>query len=246
MHALSALTVANVRSFVRDRAALFWTLAFPLIFIFLFGFIFQGSGGSSLDLAWVDEDGSAASSQLRVAFAASEGVGLTDVGARCRPRVDAGRRDRRGDRRTGGLRRGARGGGIRDRRTDTDRGLHRPVAPAAPGFGLPGGRERARHRQPRRPAAVGRPEPADRPDREPQLHQLLRPEHPGHVGHAGRGLRGGPAGRGSREGDPQAAVGHPASPLAAGRLQYRRCGCSSRSSRRSSSSGWGSPSSESR
>jgi ABC-2 type transport system permease protein len=80
MRALSALTIANVRSFVRDRAALFWTLAFPLIFIFLFGFIFQGSGGASLDLAWVDQDGSAASAQLRAAFAASKGVELTDDG----------------------------------------------------------------------------------------------------------------------------------------------------------------------
>ena len=57
MHALIALTLANIRSFVRDRAALFWTLAFPLIFIVLFGLIFQGSGGAGLTLAWVDEDG---------------------------------------------------------------------------------------------------------------------------------------------------------------------------------------------
>ncbi len=42
MHALLALTSANIRSYTRDRAALFWTLAFPLIFIFMFGFIFQG------------------------------------------------------------------------------------------------------------------------------------------------------------------------------------------------------------
>jgi ABC-2 type transport system permease protein len=80
MRALRALTIANIRSFVRDRAALFWTLAFPLIFIFLFGFIFQGSGGANLDLAWVDEDGSASSIQLRAAFDAAEGVELTDQG----------------------------------------------------------------------------------------------------------------------------------------------------------------------
>ena len=81
MRALRALTIANVRSFVRDRAALFWTLAFPLIFIFLFGFIFQGSGGAGLDIAWVDEDGgSTASTQLRTAFAAADGVELTDAG----------------------------------------------------------------------------------------------------------------------------------------------------------------------
>jgi ABC-2 type transport system permease protein len=79
MRPLSALTVANIKSYVRDRAALFWTLAFPLIFIFLFGFIFQGGGGSALSLAWVDEDGSTASTQLRQAFAASNGVVLVDA-----------------------------------------------------------------------------------------------------------------------------------------------------------------------
>ena len=58
MTALVALTIANIRSYVRDRAALFWTLAFPLIFIFMFGFIFQeGGGGSDLKLGWADQDG---------------------------------------------------------------------------------------------------------------------------------------------------------------------------------------------
>ena len=70
MNALFALTVANIKSYVRDRAALFWTLAFPLIFIFMFGFIFQGGGGGGLTLGWVDNDASAGSAQLRTAFAA--------------------------------------------------------------------------------------------------------------------------------------------------------------------------------
>ena len=62
MQALLALTVANIRSYTRDRAAVFWTLAFPLVFIVLFGLIFQGSN-PRLVLGWVDGDGSAASSQ---------------------------------------------------------------------------------------------------------------------------------------------------------------------------------------
>jgi ABC-2 type transport system permease protein len=74
--ALFALTLANIRSYVRDRAALFWTLAFPLIFIFKFGFIFQGGGGGGLTLGWVDSDGSPASAQLSEAFKAS---GATDL-----------------------------------------------------------------------------------------------------------------------------------------------------------------------
>jgi ABC-2 type transport system permease protein len=72
--ALLALTVANIKSYVRDRAALFWTLAFPLIFIFMFGFIFQEGGQSRLVLGWVDEDGTPAAEQLRDAFAAQEGT----------------------------------------------------------------------------------------------------------------------------------------------------------------------------
>ena len=59
MQALLALTRANIRSYTRDRAALFWTLAFPLVFIVLFGLIFQGSGTTRLTIGWVDEDKSA-------------------------------------------------------------------------------------------------------------------------------------------------------------------------------------------
>jgi ABC-2 type transport system permease protein len=78
MQALLALTIANIRSYVRDRAALFWTLAFPLIFIFMFGFIFQSGGESRLTLGWVDEDRSAAATQLREGFRAQEGTELVD------------------------------------------------------------------------------------------------------------------------------------------------------------------------
>jgi ABC-2 type transport system permease protein len=76
MQALVALTIANIKSYTRDRAALFWTLAFPLIFIFMFGFIFQGGGTPGTDLGWVDEDGSTASASLRAAFDAQTGTDL--------------------------------------------------------------------------------------------------------------------------------------------------------------------------
>ena len=79
MHALLQLTFANIRSYTRDRAALFWTLAFPLVFIVMFGLIFQGSGSSTITLGWADADGSASSAQLRSAFAAVQGVTLVDA-----------------------------------------------------------------------------------------------------------------------------------------------------------------------
>jgi|SRR5215213_1434680 ABC-2 type transport system permease protein len=77
MNALVSLTVANIRSFVRDRAALFWTLAFPLIFIFLFGAIFSG-GNNDRTIGFGDEDRTAASQQLRAAFAGLPNVKLVD------------------------------------------------------------------------------------------------------------------------------------------------------------------------
>ena len=54
---LLPLTVANIKSFYRDRASLFWTLAFPVIFVFLFGSLFSGNGPTTFNVGWVDEDG---------------------------------------------------------------------------------------------------------------------------------------------------------------------------------------------
>ena len=42
MKAFFPLYLASVKEFLRDRMALFWTLAFPLLFIVLFGIIFSG------------------------------------------------------------------------------------------------------------------------------------------------------------------------------------------------------------
>jgi ABC-2 type transport system permease protein len=78
MKALRALTVANIRGYLRDRQALFWTLAFPLIFVVLFGSIF-GGGSDQRTVAWVDEDATTASAQLRAAFAAAPSVKLVDL-----------------------------------------------------------------------------------------------------------------------------------------------------------------------
>ncbi len=69
MTSLWVLTRANVKSFVRDRSALFWTLAFPLVFILLFGTIFSGGGSVNYKVGWVDLDGTPASAALNQAFA---------------------------------------------------------------------------------------------------------------------------------------------------------------------------------
>jgi ABC-2 type transport system permease protein len=76
MRALRGLVQANVRSFTRDRAALFWTFAFPVLFVVLFGSIFSSSGPSSFQVGWVDLDGTPATAQLRAAFA---GTGILEL-----------------------------------------------------------------------------------------------------------------------------------------------------------------------
>jgi ABC-2 type transport system permease protein len=78
MRMLRALSIANLKSFARDRAALFWTLAFPVVFVILFGTIFSGGGGG-YDVAWVDQDGTPIAAELRQAFAGSAPVTLTDA-----------------------------------------------------------------------------------------------------------------------------------------------------------------------
>ncbi len=68
LRGLGPMTMANIRSFYRNREAVFWTLAFPVIFVVLFGAIFSG-GNTRFTVGWVDQDGSPAAAQLRAGFA---------------------------------------------------------------------------------------------------------------------------------------------------------------------------------
>jgi ABC-2 type transport system permease protein len=77
MRALIRLTIANTRSFLRDRAALFWTLAFPLIFVVTFGLIFSG-GPTPASYGFADLDNSEASAAIREAFKSIDGVTLVE------------------------------------------------------------------------------------------------------------------------------------------------------------------------
>jgi len=68
MNTLLRLTVANIRSLVRDRAALFWTFFFPVMFVFLFGWIFGGSSDSKVAIGFVDQDNTQVSMGLQQSF----------------------------------------------------------------------------------------------------------------------------------------------------------------------------------
>jgi ABC-2 type transport system permease protein len=63
MKALRYMIVANLKMSFRNRTALFWNLAFPLIFIVLFQFLFSGDS-VSIDVGVVGEDTSQVSQQV--------------------------------------------------------------------------------------------------------------------------------------------------------------------------------------
>ena len=56
MQAFWQLYLANVKEFVRDRMAMFWTLAFPVFFIAIFGLIFSNDTGATFDIGLAVED----------------------------------------------------------------------------------------------------------------------------------------------------------------------------------------------
>lgn len=56
MNTVVSLYIASLKEFARDRMALFWTMAFPILFILLFGVIFAGNGSSSFNVGLVNED----------------------------------------------------------------------------------------------------------------------------------------------------------------------------------------------
>jgi ABC-2 type transport system permease protein len=76
VNALLTLTRANIKSFVRDRAALFWTIAFPIMFVVLFGTLFGGSTAPDYRVGWVDLDGTPATVDLQSAFASTKVLSL--------------------------------------------------------------------------------------------------------------------------------------------------------------------------
>ena len=76
LHGLLPLTLANIKSFYRDRASLFWTIAFPVLFVILFGSIFGSNSTTTFNVGWVDQDGTPAATQLRAGFAS---VSLLDI-----------------------------------------------------------------------------------------------------------------------------------------------------------------------
>ena len=76
------MLVAHYKQFVRDRAALFFTFLFPIIFVLIFGLAFGGSGARTFDLGIVNQDGSPVSDNVvegLQAITVGEGEGAKSV-----------------------------------------------------------------------------------------------------------------------------------------------------------------------
>ncbi len=68
MATIFSLYVASIKEFVRDRATIFWTLAFPLLFIVLFGVIFNGGSSPNYTVGLVNEDNGQVGQTLESVF----------------------------------------------------------------------------------------------------------------------------------------------------------------------------------
>jgi len=81
MGVLWALAVKDLRLFVRDRVALFWALAFPLVFALFFGSLFGGDDGArgKIAVVVVDAAGSKDSAAFVERLGASEALEVDSV-----------------------------------------------------------------------------------------------------------------------------------------------------------------------
>ena len=78
MNAFLPLFRTNYRDFVRDRTALFWTIAFPVLFIGIFGIVLgRGDDGASYEVGFVVEDQSPQSATLSEVLGGFEALVLT-------------------------------------------------------------------------------------------------------------------------------------------------------------------------
>ncbi len=90
---LLALLVVNLKMMVRDRQSIFWALAFPLIFVAVFG-LFDIGGGGSADMAILDDADTELSRTIRVYL---EGIESLKIDADYASQAAARRALERGD-----------------------------------------------------------------------------------------------------------------------------------------------------
>lgn len=72
MKALIHLYIAGLKEFIREPMALFWTVAFPISFVIMFGTVFAGSNDPSYEIGVLVEDSGQAGTALGEVFQSVE------------------------------------------------------------------------------------------------------------------------------------------------------------------------------
>lgn len=62
--------LANVKEYIRDKTALFWFVAFPLVFVFIFGWVFSGSSEPGFNIGLIINSESELTEQMVEGFKA--------------------------------------------------------------------------------------------------------------------------------------------------------------------------------
>jgi ABC-2 type transport system permease protein len=76
--AFNRLVIASFKQFLRDKTSLFFTFAFPIVFMVLFGLVFSGNDKTIYDIGLVDQDNSVSSNNIKVALKAMPVFRLTE------------------------------------------------------------------------------------------------------------------------------------------------------------------------
>jgi ABC-2 type transport system permease protein len=77
MRAFQKLYVANLREFIRDRMAIFWTIAFPVVFIIVFGAVFSNNDDTNFGIGLAVQDQGAVGQALQQAYLATPALHIT-------------------------------------------------------------------------------------------------------------------------------------------------------------------------
>lgn len=95
MNAYAQLTLTQLRLFIRNKSVIFWTTFFPLFLMIVLGLFLGGGTQTSLSLAWVDQDQSTYSQEMKETFVASDVVQVEewDLIEDAKAEIEAGRLD---------------------------------------------------------------------------------------------------------------------------------------------------------
>ncbi|MFW6035630.1 MAG: ABC transporter permease [Halanaerobiales bacterium] len=77
MRMFKEMFIANVKEYIRDKTALFWFIIFPLIFIFIFGWVFTGTQEQTFNVGIIAESENIMSEKMVEGFKSVESFNVS-------------------------------------------------------------------------------------------------------------------------------------------------------------------------